>query len=328
MALVFMVDFAYYAGHRGAHHINLFWSGHQAHHSSEEYNLSTALRQGGLETLFASFFKYYIVLFIDYDAMRTLFEINAVYQFWVHTAAVRKFPWLIEFLMTTPSHHRVHHARNPLYLDKNYGGMFIIWDRIFGTFEEEKEECVYGLVHPLQTFNPIYVQFHHIWRVLTMTLSASSWNDKFQIMFYGPGWDVANKKMHDIPNVEPKKEKKFDPLIDRWLKYWAGLNFFIFIIPFIILFSKEAVRISVGQYILGSVVCAANMSVIAYVLEGKIFGNALIVIDLTRIAVTALFLSQYLSLAQLAILSSVSVAFTLWFVVVQHGKKLRKTKGA
>ncbi|XP_046319491.1 alkylglycerol monooxygenase isoform X5 [Marmota monax] len=166
------VDFAYYWFHRMAHEVNIIWAGHQVHHSSEDYNLSTALRQSVLQ-IYTSWIEpsashmgvphmcqiFYspMALFIPPSVYAVHLQFNLLYQFWIHTEIINNLGPL-ELILNTPSHHRVHHGKNRYCIDKNYGGTLIIWDRIFGTFEAEKERVIYGLTHPINTFDPLRVQ--------------------------------------------------------------------------------------------------------------------------------------------------------------------------
>jgi alkylglycerol monooxygenase len=139
--------------------VNLFWATHQTHHSSEYYNLSTALRQGVLQTYFSWIFYLPLALLIPPQIFLIHSQMNLLYQFWIHTDVISNLgPF--EYILNTPSHHRVHHGRNPYCIDKNYGGVFIIWDRLFGTFaaERKNEEIAYGLIHPIKTFDPLETQ--------------------------------------------------------------------------------------------------------------------------------------------------------------------------
>ncbi|MBX2797139.1 MAG: sterol desaturase family protein [Myxococcales bacterium] len=164
-ALCFVLDdLRYYVYHRTAHVSRFFWAAHVTHHSSQHYNLSTALRQTWTSTLSATFlFRIPLVLLGFHPVMLGFVAaLNALYQFWIHTEAIGKLPGPIEAIFNTPSHHRVHHARNARYLDANYAGTLIIWDRLFGTFipEDETEPCRYGLVKNLATFNPVRIALH------------------------------------------------------------------------------------------------------------------------------------------------------------------------
>nr|XP_055170454.1 alkylglycerol monooxygenase isoform X2 [Nyctereutes procyonoides] len=151
------VDFGYYWFHRMAHEVNIMWAGHQTHHSSEDYNLSTALRQSVLQIYTSWMFYSPLALFIPPSVYAVHLQFNLLYQFWIHTEVINNLGPL-ELIINTPSHHRVHHGRNRYCIDKNYAGVLIIWDRIFGTFEAENEKVVYGLTHPINTFEPFQVQ--------------------------------------------------------------------------------------------------------------------------------------------------------------------------
>lgn len=191
--LFFLDDFAYYWFHRANHEVRLFWAGHVNHHSSQHMNLGTALRQGVGERLHKFLFWIWLPLLgFDPAMMITVISLNLFYQFWLHTRAVGKLhPW-IEAVFNTPSHHRVHHGSNVRYLDRNHGGVLIIWDRLFGTFSEERDDepVIYGLTHNIESDNPWTVLSHEyraIWRDLRQ---ANSWGDRLHILLLAPGWSA------------------------------------------------------------------------------------------------------------------------------------------
>ena len=184
-------DLFYYLFHRYSHERQIFWASHVAHHHSEEYNLSTALRQTG--TGFFIKWVFYIPLFLigmPSEVFLSVASINLIYQFWVHTQHIPKLGWY-ELFFVTPSNHRVHHSQNDLYIDRNYGGVFIIWDRIFGTFQEEQdsEPCVYGIRSSINTFNPIKANLHIYSKILGEIKNAKSWKDKLYSPFARTGWE-------------------------------------------------------------------------------------------------------------------------------------------
>src|ERR1700733_5274013 len=162
VALLLGVDFFYYVFHRASHRVNVFWAAHVVHHQSEEFNLSVALRQSWIEIVVS--WVFYLPLAIvgfspaAFVAMSTL---NTLYQFWIHTRLVKRLPAPFDWVLNTASHHRVHHGVNPKYIDTNYAGIFILWDRLFGTFQVEEEEPVYGTVKPLASFNPLWANAHY-----------------------------------------------------------------------------------------------------------------------------------------------------------------------
>jgi sterol desaturase/sphingolipid hydroxylase (fatty acid hydroxylase superfamily) len=191
LLLFFLDDFVYYWFHRANHEVRLFWAGHVPHHSSVKLNFGTALRQGVGERVHKYLFWIPLPL-LGFDPLMifTIISINLIYQFWVHTELVRKLPAFIEYLFNTPSHHRVHHASNIRYLDRNHAGVLIIWDRMFGTFSEEldSEPVEYGLTRNINTYNPAVVaagEYLGLWRDIR---TAEKLGDKLRYLFLAPGW--------------------------------------------------------------------------------------------------------------------------------------------
>lgn len=186
-------DFRYYWWHRFSHEIRWMWASHVNHHSSQHYNLTTALRQPWSSTLSLGFVVGLPVIALGFHPALIVFVggVNLVYQYWIHTEAIHKMPRWFEFLFNTPSHHRVHHATNPRYLDANYGGIFIVWDRLFGTFVPELDEdpCRYGIVKNLGTFNPLRVAFHE-WSGIARDLvrPGLSLKQRLGYALARPGW--------------------------------------------------------------------------------------------------------------------------------------------
>lgn len=191
-AICFVLDdLAYYWFHRTAHRVRWFWASHVNHHSSQHYNLSTALRQTWTGFFALGFmFQLPLVLLGFHPAMLLACKgFNLIYQFWFHTEAIKRFPRWIEAVMNTPSHHRVHHATNPVYLDRNFAGVFIIWDRLFGTFQSELEEerIRYGIVKQLGSFNLLWAAFHE-WIGIGRDMWNAPWKHKLSYLLREPGW--------------------------------------------------------------------------------------------------------------------------------------------
>ncbi len=185
-------DLAYYWVHCFGHRVRWFWASHVNHHSSQHYNLSTALRQSWTGFLTLGFvFKLPLVLIGFHPAMIAICAgFNLIYQFWIHTEAIGKMPRWFEAVMNTPSHHRVHHATNPRYLDRNYAGVFIVWDRLFGTFEPERpeeERIRYGIVKQLGSFNLLWAVFHE-WIGIAQDMRRAPWRHKLGYLLREPGW--------------------------------------------------------------------------------------------------------------------------------------------
>ncbi len=191
IALFFLEDLAYYVFHRVHHESRFFWASHVVHHSSQHYNLSTALRQTWTPMTGIAFWAPLALLGFHPWMVLTEMSVSLLYQFWIHTEAIDRLPRPIELVMNTPSHHRVHHASNPQYLDRNYGGILIVWDRLFGTFEPEVERPVYGLTTNIATYNPARIAFHEFAAIARDVRAATSWRDRFGHAFFGPGWRPA-----------------------------------------------------------------------------------------------------------------------------------------
>ena len=187
------VDFLYYWFHRMSHEIGAFWAAHSVHHQSEEYNLSVALRQGAFQSFFSwAFYLPLAVLGFPPAIFITCSALNTLYQFWIHTRLIGKLGPL-EWVLNTPSHHRVHHGRNPRYIDRNHAGSLIIWDRMFGTFVEETDEPVYGVVKPLASANPLWANFAGWVDLWSVARRAPGFKDRRRPFVKAPGWRPAEQ---------------------------------------------------------------------------------------------------------------------------------------
>ena len=221
-------DFFYYWAHRMSHEINLFWGGHVVHHQSEDYNFSVALRQGSFQILWT--FAFYLPLaVVGFDPV-TFVLISAlvtVYQFWIHTETIGKLGFL-EWFMNTPSHHRVHHGRNPKYIDRNHAGVFIIWDRMFGTFKEEEERPTYGITKPINSWNPVWVNLNHYHEMYHTAKAIPHWRDKLKFMFYKPGWLPENMGGYQAaPEVDKKSYNKYNALPPKPLNLYVLVQYIL-----------------------------------------------------------------------------------------------------
>ncbi len=186
--LFFADDFSYYWFHRISHESRAFWASHVVHHSSEHYNLSTALRQTWVPMTYFPFWLWMPAVGFEPWMVLLAQAWSLIYQFWIHTEKIRKLPRWFEAIFNTPSHHRVHHGVNEQYLDRNYGGILIVWDRMFGTYEPEGERVRYGLTTQLRTYRPIRVAFHEYVAMWHDIRRAERWRDKVGVVFRGPGW--------------------------------------------------------------------------------------------------------------------------------------------
>lgn len=201
--LLFIVqDFIFYWYHRFGHEVRILWAGHVNHHSSERMNFSTALRQSWLELLYKDLFYIPLALIGFHPAMILIMhQISLIYQFGPHTEAIKKLGWL-EYIFNTPSHHRVHHSSELRYLDKNYGGILIVWDRIFGTFKEEDTMPTYGITKNIHTFNLFKIAFHELGAVIKDVRRAPTIRAKLHYIFDAPGYS------HDGPDLRAKTLQK------------------------------------------------------------------------------------------------------------------------
>ncbi|NYV78796.1 sterol desaturase family protein [Streptomyces sp. UH6] len=194
-------DFLYYWSHRGHHVIRLLWACHVVHHSSRKFNLTTALRQPWTSLTGWPFYLPLIALGVHPAALAFLTSVSLVYQFWIHTERIGKLPRPVEFLFNTPSHHRVHHASQGGYLDRNFGGILIVWDRMFGSFAPETERPVYGLTKNIETYNPLRVATHEYVAIAKDLRAARSWGERAGRVFRGPGWQPAGPAAPAAPTT-------------------------------------------------------------------------------------------------------------------------------
>jgi sterol desaturase/sphingolipid hydroxylase (fatty acid hydroxylase superfamily) len=239
-----VIDLAGYLVHLIDHKFNFFWNSHLIHHSSEEFNLACALRQSVsvFVRLFVIFLLPAAVLGVPPEVIALVAPLHLFAQFWYHTQHIGKMGFL-EKIIVTPSHHRVHHAINKEYLDKNMGQILIIWDKMFGTFQEELQDVkpVYGITRPVRTWNPIKINFQHIWLLFTDALFTKNWWDKIRIWFMPTGWrpaDVAAKypvyKIEDVNHFEKYKAGNSTTL----LQWWSGIQLFILLLLVSYLFAR------------------------------------------------------------------------------------------
>ena len=263
-------DLCYYWKHRMGHEINILWASHVVHHSSEEYNLSTALRQSSSGLFSWVFYLPMALMGIDVIMLATVGALNLLYQFWVHTRHIPKLGFY-EWFFVTPSNHRVHHATNKRYLDRNYGGVFILWDRLFGSFQEEldDEPCVYGIRKPLKSWNPLWANVQFYTQLAKDAWHTKSWRDKLLIWVKPTGWrPIDVQKSFPLPEFDEATFEKYDVKIPLYnslysLLQHAGISVTIFLI---LLYIKELD--STAQILSGLFVIISSYS-ISVISEGK-----------------------------------------------------------
>jgi sterol desaturase/sphingolipid hydroxylase (fatty acid hydroxylase superfamily) len=264
-------DFCYYWLHRMGHERNILWAAHSVHHQSEDYNLSTALRQ--TSTGFLLSWIFYLPMAVVGVPLLVFFSVaalNLLYQFWVHTRHIPKLGWF-EWFFVTPSNHRAHHAQNALYMDRNYGGVFIIWDRLFGSFQEEddNEPVIFGVTTPLASWNPVWanVQFYaQLWADARRT--ESTW-DKLRIWFMRTGWrpvDVAARYPMNKPDLS--QFRKFEVALDGRQQLYVLLQFCVYIALGSYLMNLEP-KLPVAALMLGWGAVAFGLFVLGVALESR-----------------------------------------------------------
>ncbi len=284
------VDFLYYWWHRMSHEVNFMWAAHVVHHQSEDYNLAVALRQSILTSW--TTLPFYLPLSlagVSLTAFATAASFSTLYQFWIHTELVGKVKGPVDWILNLPSHHRVHHAINPQYLDKNYGAILIVWDRIFGTYAEEIESCVYGTTKPLASFNPVWAQLHY-WPELASMAARARGIDKLKVWFASPAWKPRGQEV--APGPPPRRETfhKYDPPVSRARAIYVLSQYAILVALTFTLMMWEASLPRVVLVLAALCIFGAVLSVGA-IIEKKRWA---IPLEVTRLAVGAAALVMWL----------------------------------
>ena len=227
-----VIDFYGYWSHRLSHQINFLWNKHAIHHSSEEFNLSCALRQSisSFVNLFTFLLLPAAIVGVPAKVIAITLPIHLFLQFWYHTKHIKKMG-ILEKIIVTPSHHRVHHAINPEYMDKNHGQIFIFWDKLFGTFQEELDDvpAVFGITRPAQTWNPFRINFQHLWLLISDAWRAENWKDKLTIWFQPTGWRPANfEEKYPVTKITNVYQfTKYGSQHSKLLMYWSLFQLFL-----------------------------------------------------------------------------------------------------
>jgi len=276
-----VVDFAYYWWHRASHQVNILWAAHAVHHQSEDYNLAVALRQS-IVTSFTSLPFYYPMAFLGVSptVYATMVATSTLYQFWIHTEVVGKLGCL-EWVLNTPSHHRVHHAVNPQYLDRNYGATLIIWDRLFGTFTEEREPAVYGTTKPFGSFNPAWAQLQAWFEIAQKSRPLQRFRDRARFWLASP--TVNPTGLAPPSDEELRARSKFAVPLPLTLKLYVLLQFMPLVAAtfFMLLRQLTAPR---EQLLVAVGLVFWALASLGALLDGKKWGYPL---ELLRIAATA-----------------------------------------
>jgi sterol desaturase/sphingolipid hydroxylase (fatty acid hydroxylase superfamily) len=278
--LFIFVDFAYYWAHRMSHEVNIMWGAHIVHHQSEDYNLSVALRQSSFQVFWT--FAFYLPLAVlgfktlDFALMAAL---TTVYQFWIHTPVIKRMGWL-EYILNTPSHHRVHHGRDPKYIDKNHAGVFITWDKMFGTFQKEEEPPTYGVTRPLKSWNPVWANFDHYTRMVSEMKSISGWGDKLRFILNKPGWYPKEMGGYQpAPPIDKGSYRKFDTPNSRGINYYVLYQYTIALIGTAFFLFNQA------SFLLSEKILFATLIIFQVVICGALFENKSWVLQTERIRI-------------------------------------------
>jgi len=270
VGLVFY-DFCYYWVHRFGHTVALLWAAHVVHHQSEDYNLSTALRQTSSGWI-ASWIFYLPMAVLGFPPLvfGVVALVDLLYQYWVHTQQIGKLGWFDRWFCA-PSNHRVHHAVNDKYLDKNYGGIFIVWDRLFGSYiaEDDAEPCIYGTRGPLRSWNPLWANLHNYADMARDSWHARAWGDKLRVWFKPPGWrppDVAQR--WPKPPFEIARVERFDPVMSRGAQ-WLAIALFIVVLTATTLFLWFSHRMTLVEQGLAAAAILALLWAVGRVCAGS-----------------------------------------------------------
>jgi sterol desaturase/sphingolipid hydroxylase (fatty acid hydroxylase superfamily) len=280
--VVFLLDdFAYYWMHRLSHVVNILWAGHVVHHSSEEFNLTVALRQSSLHGFMSwVFYMPLALLGVPVTMWLICHALNLVYQFWIHTREVDRLGPL-EWVINTPSHHRVHHGVNPEYQDKNFAGTFIIWDRLFGTFEPERAPVVYGITKPLASWNPVWANVHVFADIARNVRAARGLRNRLRAVFGHPGWRPPELGAPTVPGpVSPESFVKFEPQVPGWLRLYALVQFVVVLVGSVALL-EAAGSLRAGHLMAGVFYIAVSLVNIGGVLEARSWASVSEVARLT-----------------------------------------------
>lgn len=284
------VDFMFYWWHRVSHVVNVMWAVHGVHHQSEDYNLAVALRQPAFEPI-TWFFFYIPLAFLGVSPAIYIasYAVDRLYQFWIHTQLVDKLPRPFEWVLNTPSHHRVHHGVQDQYLDKNYGAILIIWDRMFNTFEPEGEEVVYGTTVPIESYNPVWGNLQYFAHMAQLARKATRLRDKLWVWFAHPAWlpegvtrDPHEKKRLASPKYQPEVSRPLAwYIIGHYMLIGAGM------IPFLLLehdFSMLQLAVGSGLIILSSMVFLGLIEKKAWAIRVERFRGPLMAVGAAYLA--------------------------------------------
>jgi alkylglycerol monooxygenase len=269
------VDFLYYWFHRTSHEVNAFWAAHVVHHQSEEFNLAVALRQGAFQGTFSWIF-YLPLAVLGFPPLMflTVTSANTLYQFWIHTRVIGRLG-PVEWVLNTPSNHRVHHGRDPKYIDRNHGGTLIVWDRLFGTYQAEEEEPVYGITKPLASWNPVWANFHYWAELLREARRTPRRADRLRLFVKPPGWRPAELGGSiPAPDVNRASYRKFDTPLTRRRAAYVFVHFVVILTASAALLYAQA-RLPLPVLLAGAGFVLLSLVALTALIEGRPWAPAL-----------------------------------------------------
>ncbi|WDZ97099.1 sterol desaturase family protein [Herbaspirillum sp. WKF16] len=285
VAAIVLFDFFDYWLHRFGHENALGWAAHSVHHQSQDFNFTTALRQESTVVFLGwIFYLPMAILGVEPEQFGIAGLVVLVYQFWIHTEHIGKLGWF-DRVFSSPSNHRVHHAVNEQYLDKNYGGMLVIWDRMFGTFAEEKEAVVYGTRTPLNSWDPVWAVFSGYWQLAYSAAQMPRWQDRVKIWFKPPGWRPAGMAPYPPFDLEAARSR-YDVQRPRIADALAGLQFLVLLVAACALL-WIAEEHSYLRLLLASAALLAGFWALGAFMQRRLGGVAVLAIDLAAAAVAA-----------------------------------------
>lgn len=286
IAAVVLFDFCDYWLHRMGHECAVMWAAHQVHHQSQDFNFSTALRQESSVVFIGwAFYLPMALLGVPPEQFAVAGLIVLLYQFWIHTEHIGKLGWF-DRVFSSPSNHRVHHAVNDQYLDKNYGGMLVVWDRMFGTFAEEQEPCVYGTRSPLNSWDPVWAIVSEYWVLFDLSRQAQRWSDKLKIWLKPPGWRPADLALPTKPFDLDAARSSYDPPL-------AGRNRCLALAQFGLCVTAAAAclwhsaALSYARSALAMTAAMGGFWALGAYMQGRLSAAYMLAIDLVEVMTTA-----------------------------------------
>lgn len=284
-AAILLFDFCGYWHHRYSHETGILWAAHVVHHQSQDFNFSTALRQESAYPVLGWIFYLPLAIIGIPPAVFAISGLAVLlYQVWIHTELVGRLGWF-DRIFSSPSNHRVHHAVNDGYIDRNYGGMLIVWDRLFGTFQEETgEKCVYGIRPQFDSWDPVWANFHVYFALFRDAWRTESWKDKLRIWFMPPGWRPRDVSERDPkPRFDISKVTRYDPPLPKSAAWFGGISFLAMLATFAAFLWRED-SFSPGMASLLVIAIAAGLWATGKVLEGKMDISRALLLDAAMLA--------------------------------------------